>query len=121
MGDLFGLALDNRVEGCVRETFGAALAAWQARHATAPSLRRAFEHIARDEARHAALAWSIAEWVEPQLTPDQRAALNTAAREAIAELATPVTLSEQARASAGLPNAASHAHLLAGMAPIWAS
>ncbi|APR87309.1 putative lipoprotein [Minicystis rosea] len=53
---------DTAVEGCIGETFGALLAAWQAEHAADARVRRTMRAIARDEARHAALAWEIWRW-----------------------------------------------------------
>ncbi|MFZ5475276.1 MAG: hypothetical protein ACOZNI_00760 [Myxococcota bacterium] len=61
--DLEALALDNAVEGCVHETWGAAVAWWQAAHAP-PALRPLFARIAADETLHAQLAWDIDAWVE---------------------------------------------------------
>jgi hypothetical protein len=61
------LALDNAVEGCVHETFGALVAHFQARHACDPNIARAMRAIAGDETRHAALAWAVARWVDARL------------------------------------------------------
>jgi len=49
-------------EGCVGETLGAALAQEQLRLATDAEARRALRRIARDEDRHAALAWRFTRW-----------------------------------------------------------
>ena len=49
-------------EGCVGETLGAALAHEQLSHATDAEARRALTRIARDEERHAALAWRFTRW-----------------------------------------------------------
>jgi hypothetical protein len=64
---LEALAIENAIEGCVRETYGAALASWQAEHAQDRDVVRVMTRIATDEARHAALAWAIAAWLEPRL------------------------------------------------------
>ena len=61
------MAAENAAEGCVRETYGALLARWQSIHAEDAELGRAFARIAADEARHAALSWAVARWIEPQL------------------------------------------------------
>lgn len=66
---LESMARENAVEGCVHETYGAALLAWQARSAPDSSLRDAFASIAADEARHAALSWAVARWLEQRLDP----------------------------------------------------
>src|SRR5207244_2173225 len=57
--ELRALALDNAIEGCVREAFAAACAAHQAGAAADPALRTALAAIAVDEARHAALAFAL--------------------------------------------------------------
>jgi hypothetical protein len=49
-------------EGCVGETLGALLAAEQARIATDPTVQRILRGLARDELRHAELAWRFARW-----------------------------------------------------------
>jgi len=61
--DVHDIAIENAIEGCVRETFGAAIAAWQAARATDPIVRRAMRSIARDEARHADLGWRVDAWL----------------------------------------------------------
>jgi hypothetical protein len=77
---LEALALDNAVEGCVRETYGALFAEWQAGHARDPKIASAMTAIAADETRHAALAWAIARWAEARL--DEAANARVAARRA---------------------------------------
>jgi hypothetical protein len=84
--ELEAIALENAQEGCVRETFGALEARWQAAHAAEPALRRAYTRIAEDELRHAALAWRIARWSEPALSARARRRVQQARRAAIAEL-----------------------------------
>lgn len=49
-------------EGCVGETLGAALAAEQADRATDPHAKEVLSRLARDEARHAELAWRVVAW-----------------------------------------------------------
>jgi hypothetical protein len=61
------VAAENAAEGCVRETYGALVARWQSVHAGDVTLRSAFSRIAADEARHAALSWAVARWIEPRL------------------------------------------------------
>jgi hypothetical protein len=69
---LFDIALENAVEGCVGETYGALVAAFQAERAL-PELRPLMRRIARDEARHAELAHDVARWLEPRLSRAERA------------------------------------------------
>jgi hypothetical protein len=83
---LFELALENAVEGCIRETYGALVAHQQATLAHDPQLADVMSSIARDEASHAELSWRIAAWVEPQLNVSERAQLTSARRAALAEL-----------------------------------
>lgn len=80
-------ARDNTVEGCVRETYSAAVAAYQAERARTPSLRGCFARIARDEIAHAALARAAREWLDARLSSRERARQRRAAREAEEELA----------------------------------
>jgi hypothetical protein len=49
-------------EGCVGETLGALMAAEQIELAAGPDVKRMFRRIARDEARHAELAWKFLSW-----------------------------------------------------------
>lgn len=49
-------------EGCVGETLGASLAAEQERICLDPVVRRVLRTIARDEERHAKLAWGFVSW-----------------------------------------------------------
>ena len=91
---LYALALDNAVEGCVRETFGALVGTHQALAARDPEVATVMREIATDETRHAALSWKIAEWVEPLLTESERERINQARAEAVitlrAEMGVPV-------------------------------
>ncbi len=75
--DLEAIATENAVEGCVNETFSAALAMWQAERA-APEHRAHFAKIARDEARHAALAARVDAWIMPCLDDAARARVEAA-------------------------------------------
>lgn len=80
---LFAIALENALEGCVRETWGAALASWQAGHAGSGAVRAAMGTIARDEARHALLGWKIAAWAERKLSQDEIRRIRAARADAI--------------------------------------
>jgi hypothetical protein len=68
----------------VRETYAAAVAGYQARTASDPIARRAMYRIARDEAKHALLAWKIQRWAAPKLRDHD--AILAAAANARAEL-----------------------------------
>lgn len=82
----FAVALENAVEGCVRETYGALVGLHQAAAARDVELRHAMAEIAQDELRHAALSWRVAAWLAPQLSADERSAIAGAKRRAVAEL-----------------------------------
>ncbi len=119
---LAAMAIENAVEGCVRETFGALTASWQAAHARDPRIARTMARVARDETRHAALAWAIARWVEPRLDARTRARLDAARRRAVR------TLRRQARAAvptvlvrkAGVPSASDAGRMLDALeATLW--
>lgn len=81
--DLESLLLDNAVEGCVRETFGAAVGVWQAKNAGDPHVAKAMRQIAADELRHAALSWEIAAWFEPRVEEGVRRRVRQARRAAV--------------------------------------
>jgi hypothetical protein len=90
---LVAIALENAVEGCVRETAGAVTAAVEARrlaagvgHFAAPELRRIFAAIAIDERRHADLAWAVDAWAAPRLLPDERRLVAAARADAFRSL-----------------------------------
>jgi hypothetical protein len=103
--DIEAIARENAVEGCARETYAALLACRQARAATNPAIRAAMAGIARDETRHAALAWAVDGWSQALLAPAARRRVREARREAIEQLmeAPLAGLSRDDRAQAGLP------------------
>jgi hypothetical protein len=83
---LEAMALENAVEGCVRETYGALLATRQAEQATDPVVRAAMMRIARDETRHAALSWQVSRWLETRLDGTAKRNVARARQDAAAEL-----------------------------------
>jgi hypothetical protein len=76
------VAIENAVEGCVHETFGAAVAMVQAATAGDRSVRAAMQTIARDEMRHAELSWTVARWLEERLDAAARARVRQARHDA---------------------------------------
>jgi hypothetical protein len=80
------IALENAVEGCVRETFGAIIAAYQARRAVDRALRAELGIIAVEEARHAQLSWDVGVWLEGGLEPDAQTRVRRARLAALVEL-----------------------------------
>ncbi|MBZ4398986.1 ferritin-like domain-containing protein [Myxococcus sp. AS-1-15] len=83
---LFEVALDNAVEGCVRETYGALLAHHQALHAEDAEVREAMVRIAEDETRHADLSWAVDRWAEEKLSPEERETVRAARQRAVEAL-----------------------------------
>ena len=77
---LFEIALENAIEGCIRETFGAVSACVRAARAVDPDVRAALRSIAEDECAHAVLSWRIAAWARRSLTSDERARVRDAMR-----------------------------------------
>ncbi|RKI75140.1 ferritin-like domain-containing protein [Corallococcus sp. AB049A] len=107
---LVDVALENAVEGCVRETYGALLAHHQALHARDLEVRQAMVRIAEDETRHAALSWDIDQWARPRLSAEERETLREAQKRAVAllreEVAVPLDASIITLAGMPTPEAA---------------
>jgi hypothetical protein len=103
--DLVELVRLTAAEGCVGETLGAALAEEQAHVATDPEAKRILRRIARDEARHAALAWKIVGWAVGEDGRDVKRALRAAVERTIEE-----TLAAPSRVYDAVSPALFHAH-----------
>jgi rubrerythrin len=114
---LEAIARENAVEGCVRETFAALVACWQAENAPDPDIARAFEAIAEDETRHAALSWAVARWADTKLDQAARGRIAAAQADALAALASPSDALPDAASMAtlGLPSRDARATLARGM------
>jgi hypothetical protein len=80
---LVELAVENAVEGCVRETAGAVVAARHAQLVADAREARLFAAIAVDERRHANLSWAIDAWAATLLSPAERRRVDAARAEAI--------------------------------------
>jgi hypothetical protein len=101
---LGAIAKENAIEGCVGETYGAALALLQAERAPRAETRAALRSIARDECRHAELSWRVAAWAMPRLESAERRAIACGVRAAVARLARARdSLSREARTASGMP------------------
>jgi len=110
---LEAIAEENAREGCVRETFGALVASVQALRATDEGIRAAMQTIAVDETEHAALAWDVAAWLDPQIDSAGRDAARRAKRAAYASLLDSVCAGASTeRARLGLPSPAEELRLL---------
>lgn len=83
---LVDILVENAIEGCVRETFGALMAHVQARIASDPVARRTMAEIAVDESRHAALAWAIDAWGSRRVSASDRRRIAAARAEAVRSL-----------------------------------
>lgn len=116
------MAEENAREGCIRETWGAAVMAHQARQARAPELRRALVTIAREEEEHAQLGWDLATWFCEQLSPSMRRRLRVEQRRAVAQVR-PSAFRDPAPdliEQAGLPTAAQAGRLWSALrAGVW--
>ncbi|ATB30606.1 ferritin-like domain-containing protein [Melittangium boletus] len=102
---LFEVALENTVEGCTRETYGALVAHHQALHARDEDIRGVMSRIAEDETRHAELSWAIDRWAHERLSEPERASLRRARRQAVETLREELAQPRDADlvAQAGLP------------------
>ena len=83
---LVAMAIENAVEGCVNETFAAAVAVAQSMTAGDPQFKPAMRRIGGDELRHAELAWSVAAWIEGRLSQVENARVTRARTAAAAAL-----------------------------------
>lgn len=116
--DLEAMCLENATEGCIREAYGALVAGWQARTAQDAEVRQAMTSIARDELRHAELAWAVDAWASGRMTSGARERLREARRETLQGLrndverhAPPASLVRDA----GVPSQADALRLVHGM------
>jgi hypothetical protein len=83
---LVAFAIENAIEGCVREAYGALLAVVQAHRSRDPVVRQVMSGIADDEARHAALAFAVDAWVATLLSSTDRGRVVAARAQAIDDL-----------------------------------
>lgn len=112
----FELALDNAVEGCVNETYGALVLHVQALQAEDAVTRAAFTSVAEDEATHAELSADMAAWLDTRLSRAERAAVRAATMTASAQLDTRPPIDDEAELRRlGLPDPATSRALHAGL------
>jgi hypothetical protein len=111
------MALQNAVEGCVREAFSALVARYQAVHAGDREVAAAMKQIAVDEAHHAALAYRIDAWAQQRLGIEARGRIATrrlaAARAIVNDVAAAVDSRD--RNALGLPDACTASALALGL------
>jgi Mn-containing catalase len=118
---LEAIAVENAVEGCVGETWGALIATWQGERAGDEGIRDAMRAIADDELGHATLAWDVAAWIEPLLDEAERSRVVAARRDAARELARLVDEEQPPSlvTDLGLPSRERAGALLAGALVLW--
>lgn len=102
---LFDMALENAVEGVVRETVGAAQALYRAAMTRDARTSRTMRKIAEDELGHAELSWDICAYTLSRLGDDDRKAIALAMLRELARLEQPaVTLAPSLGDAAGVPD-----------------
>jgi hypothetical protein len=114
------LAIENAEEGCVKATFGAALAATQAEIARDGRVRRMMRAIAADELRHAALSWRLAAWLDARLDGEGRRAVARARRATVDALRRELESGARGVPALGLPDAARAREILEALAGLLA-
>jgi hypothetical protein len=111
------VAIENAIEGCVRESYGALLALRQAEQAEDSEIRQAMIGIAEDEVAHAGLAWDVARWASRHLAPPavERVARARAAAIRDLEREATTTIDPTTARAAGLPDHAEALALVRGL------
>lgn len=118
---LLEMALENAIEGCVRETFGALIACVRAKRAHSPLVREIMNEIADDESRHSELGFEILEWSRAQLSAEENVYINVALESAIVDLETWETLPSHIVAELGDPTPSERRPLIETLrARVWA-
>lgn len=121
---LLDLAIANATGGCVRETYAALEASFQAEHADDDEVRAVMATVARDETVHAALAWDLHAWLEDHLPASDWAEVEEAMASTIDELSGELARPRGASLTslAGLPDEDTALALLDGLrAQLWTS
>lgn len=101
---LFEMALENAVEGVVRETYGAACALYRAGRIADSRARDVMRRIAEDELRHAELSWDVATFAATHLDRDARRAIVQAIETTLDSLEDLGDDEPALRRAAGLPD-----------------
>jgi hypothetical protein len=83
---LVEVAVENAREGCVRETFGAAVARLESVTASTARVRKVMKRIFPDEERHAELAFAVDAWARSKLSQTERQLVADAKRTALDDL-----------------------------------
>ena len=105
---LLAAALENAVEGCVREAWGALSAHYQSVTARDPEAQRIWREIAADETEHAELSFALHEWYLEQLTSEERSQVAAALERARLQLRVELAIAASPHAAlvygAGVPD-----------------
>lgn len=99
------LAIDNAEHGMVGETWAAVELLYATEHTPSASYANMFRSIAEDETEHAALSFTLHEWLCTKINADDRHLVEEAQTQALDKLASSPPLAEELVAALGLPNA----------------
>lgn len=100
------IALENAVEGCVRETLGAMVGLYQSQHAHDARVREVMKIVSADELGHAAWSHALAETLESRLPLSARRRVRSAREESLQTAAKELATAVEARhvAALGFPD-----------------
>lgn len=112
------VAIDDAIEGCAREAYGALGAALQAQHARSHAVRDAYRANTADEARHALLSFRVNEWLQASLSSAARRRVEEAREQSVAALAASLAQETDAtlRDVLGLPDATRGMEIVSALA-----
>ncbi len=105
---LESLAVENAMEGCVRETWAALEARYQSLAARDPVIRRTMERVACDGVRHAEFSWAVDAWARRRLEREARKRVERSRLDAAQDLLGALCIERQRDlcVEAGLPTVA---------------
>jgi hypothetical protein len=114
---LLEIAIENAVEGCVRETYGALVAHYRAATAEDAEIRNAWAAIAPEETEHAELSHALHRWLCSRLSDDERGLVHAALETALLTLRRESALEPEPElvARAGVADAKAATRLLDGL------
>lgn len=115
---LADIVIENAGEGCVRETLGAVVMAYQSQHAADSAVREALAKIAREEEEHSAWSWSLDAWARTVVDGETLAAMDAARDRVLDELVrtmATVDPSDELAREAGMPSARAVSAMIAGL------
>jgi hypothetical protein len=112
---LEAIALDNAVEGCARETFGAMVGLYQSQHARDRSVRAVLASVAEDEIGHGSWSWALHQELSRRLSVSARRKIRAARDGALQTLTRGVLAGRSAaeRLELGLPDEDQLEHMAA--------